>query len=58
MGASDSTHEIDDGHHHDARCDDLHTQSYRAAAPRSYDPAAGRDDDEEKRAPGSWSMTS
>jgi len=50
MGASDSTHEIDDGHHHYARCDDLHTQSYRAAAPRSYDPAAGRDDDEEKRA--------
>ena len=52
MGAPDSTHEIDDGHHHDARCDDLHTQGYRAAAPRPYDPCAGSDDDEEERAPG------
>ena len=52
MGASDSTHEIDDGHHHYARCNDLHAQSYRAAAPRSYDPGACSDDDEEERAPG------
>ena len=52
MGAPDSAHEIDDRHDHQARGNELHTQGYRAAALRTDNPGAGRDDDQEEGALG------
>jgi hypothetical protein len=52
MGPADSTHKVDYGHDHHARCYDLHTQRYRPAAPRSYNPGASGDNHEQKCSPG------
>ena len=52
MRAANRAHEIDDGHHHQTWRDHLRTLRYFAAALCRYDPGAGGNDDEEKRAPG------
>ena len=47
MGATNRAHEVDDGHDHQARRDDLRALRYLTAAHGSDDSGAGRDDDEE-----------
>jgi hypothetical protein len=45
MRSADSTHEIDDGHDHDARRYHLHAQRDGSAAERSNDVSARGDDE-------------
>jgi len=52
MRPADSTHKVDDGHDHHARCCDFHAQCYHPAAQRSYNPGARGNDDEQECAPG------
>jgi hypothetical protein len=51
MRPADSPHEVDNGHDHHARSNDLHAKRYCSAAEGPNNAGAGSDDNEQERTP-------